>query len=155
MRSYFASLQRAKDLQPATLWPTHGAPVTDVPAFIDAFVAHRLDREAQVLAAVRDGVTMIPEIVKRLYVGVNPKLYKAAGRSVLAHLIKLADDGLVRFEGAQAGVSTPYFPVDGGPLPQPGGCMSCGSPQARDWATPDGPARLCPVCATEHGLGCP
>lgn len=111
MRDYFASLERARALLPATLWPTHGAPVTDVPPFIDAFVAHRLDREAQVLGAVRDGVALIPDMVKRLYVGVNEKLYKAAGRSVLAHLIKLVDDGVVTFEGDQPGVTTPYRPA--------------------------------------------
>ena len=111
MRDYFASLERARALQPASLWPTHGAPVTDVEPFIDAFVAHRLGREAQVLAAVRDGVPLIPDMVKRLYVGVNEKLYKAAGRSVLAHLIKLVDDGKVTFEGTQPGVTTPYRPV--------------------------------------------
>jgi glyoxylase-like metal-dependent hydrolase (beta-lactamase superfamily II) len=32
MRDYFASLQRVRDLQPAVLWPTHGAPVTDAQA---------------------------------------------------------------------------------------------------------------------------
>ncbi len=110
MRDYLSSLQRVKDLDPAVLWPTHGAPVTDARPFVDAFVAHRLDREAQVLGAVRDGVTMIPDMVRRLYVGVNEKLYKAAGRSVLAHLIKLVDDGVVTFEGSQPGVTTPYHP---------------------------------------------
>ena len=55
------------------------------------------------LAAVRDGVALIPDMVRRLYVGVNEKLYKAAGRSVLAHLIKLVDDGQVDFEGSAAG----------------------------------------------------
>jgi glyoxylase-like metal-dependent hydrolase (beta-lactamase superfamily II) len=111
MRDYFASLQRVKDLRPASLWPTHGAPVTDVPPFIDAFVAHRLEREAQVLAAVRDGVTLVPDMVRRLYVGVNERLYKAAGRSVLAHLIKLVADGQVVFDGVQPGVTTPYRPA--------------------------------------------
>jgi glyoxylase-like metal-dependent hydrolase (beta-lactamase superfamily II) len=111
MRDYFASLERVRALQPASLWPTHGSPVTDVEPFIDAFVAHRLGREAQVLDAVRDGVALIPDMVKRLYVGVNEKLYKAAGRSVLAHLIKLVDDGKVTFEGTQPGVTTPYRPV--------------------------------------------
>ena len=110
MRSYFASLQRVKDLDPAVLWPTHGAPVTDARPFIEAFVQHRLDREAGVLRAVRDGVTMIPDMVRLLYVGVNEKLHKAAGRSVLAHLIKLVDDGLVVCEGTQPGVTTPYRP---------------------------------------------
>lgn len=111
MRDYLASLQRVKDLDPATLWPTHGAPVTDARPFVEAFVQHRLDREAGVLQAVRDGVTMIPDMVRILYVGVNEKLYKAAGRSVLAHLIKLVDDGLVVYEGAQPGVTTPYRPT--------------------------------------------
>jgi hypothetical protein len=36
-----------------------------------------------------------------------------------------------------------------------GGCEACGSPQARSWSTPDGPARLCPPCATLNGIGCP
>ena len=111
MRDYFASLQRVKDLDPAVLWPTHGAPVTDARVFIDEFVQHRLDREAGVLRVVRDGVTLIPDMVRILYVGVNEKLYKAAGRSVLAHLIKLVADGLVVCEGAQPGVTTPYRPA--------------------------------------------
>lgn len=36
-----------------------------------------------------------------------------------------------------------------------GSCESCGSPQARVWSTPEGPARLCPPCATLNGIGCP
>jgi hypothetical protein len=36
-----------------------------------------------------------------------------------------------------------------------GPCASCGSPQAKVWSTPDGPARLCPPCATLNGIGCP
>ena len=110
MRDYLTSLQRVKDLDPAVMWPTHGAPVTDGTTFIDEFVQHRLAREAGVLAAVRAGTTMIPDIVKQLYVGVDPKLHRAAGRSVLAHLIKLVEDGAVTFEGVQPGITTPYYP---------------------------------------------
>ena len=36
-----------------------------------------------------------------------------------------------------------------------GPCMACGSPNARIYASPDGPARLCPPCAALNGLGCP
>lgn len=111
MRDYFASLQRVRDLAPAVLWPTHGSPVTDTAPFIDEFVQHRLAREVAVLAAVRGGITMVPDMVRRLYAGVDEKLHKAAGRSVLAHLIKLVDDGLVRVDGAQPGVTTPYHPT--------------------------------------------
>lgn len=111
MRSYFSSLDKVRVLAPGMLLPTHGEPVRDVPPFIDAFVAHRLEREAQVLAAVRGGTSLIPEIVCQLYAGVDEKLHRAAGRSVLAHLMKLTDDGLVRFEGERQGVKAFYLPT--------------------------------------------
>ncbi|MFM8310761.1 MAG: MBL fold metallo-hydrolase [Ilumatobacteraceae bacterium] len=111
MRDYFASLDRVRALAPAMMLPTHGAPVTDAAPFLEAFVAHRRGREAQVLAAVRDGVELIPDIVRLLYVGVSEKLYKAAGRSVLAHLIKLVDDGVVRHDGVRPGVTVRYRPA--------------------------------------------
>lgn len=108
MRAYLASLDKVAAMRASTLWPTHGSPVRDAAPFIDAFVEHRLEREAQVLAAVRDGVSLIPDMVRRLYVGVNEKLYRAAGRSVLAHLMKLEADGLVRHDGERPGVKTPW-----------------------------------------------
>ena len=75
------------------------------------FRSHRLDREAGVLAAVRGGTALVPDMVRQLYVGVNERLYKAAGRSVLSHLIKLADDGLVRFDGERPGVKVRWLPA--------------------------------------------
>ncbi|MFZ4812205.1 MAG: MBL fold metallo-hydrolase [Ilumatobacteraceae bacterium] len=95
MRAYFESLQKVRGRSDAVFWPTHGSPVTETRPFLDAFIAHRLDREAQVLRAVRDGQTSITEMVKVLYAGVREELHKPAGRSVLAHLIKLVDDGVV------------------------------------------------------------
>ena len=51
------------------------------------------------LDAVRSGLDAIPAIVAVLYAEVDEGLHKAAGRSVLAHLAKLADDGAVRVDG--------------------------------------------------------
>jgi glyoxylase-like metal-dependent hydrolase (beta-lactamase superfamily II) len=99
MRAYFESLRKVQTRADRVLWPTHGAPVTEPAPFLDAFLAHRLDREAQVLRAVRDGLTDIGAMVKVLYAGVREELHKPAGRSVLAHLIKLVDDGVVATEG--------------------------------------------------------
>ena len=45
---------------------------------------------------MRDGLVEIPAIVALLYEDVDEKLHKPAGRSVLAHLVKLVDDGAVR-----------------------------------------------------------
>jgi hypothetical protein len=100
MRAYFDSLHKVRGREDATFWPTHGSPVTDTGPFIDAFVAHRLEREAQVLGAVRSGLTGIGPIVEQLYADVRKELHKPAARSVLAHLVKLIDDALVTFDGS-------------------------------------------------------
>ncbi|HRE03360.1 MAG TPA: hypothetical protein PLV68_18840, partial [Ilumatobacteraceae bacterium] len=77
----------------ATLYPTHGNPVTDPQPFLAAYLAHRLAREAAVLDLVRAGVGSIRDMVDILYTDVARELHKAARRSVLAHLIKLVADG--------------------------------------------------------------
>ena len=53
------SLQAVRDRDFATLWPTHGAPVREVAPFIDAYAAHRREREAQILAELAAGTTRI------------------------------------------------------------------------------------------------
>ena len=112
MRAYFESLHRVAARNDATLWPTHGAPVTDPQPFLAAFLAHRLGREAQVLAAVRGGQTSIAAMVKVLYADVRKELHKPARRSVLSHLVKLVDDGLVAVaDGGRPTLRANYLPT--------------------------------------------
>ena len=108
MRDYIESLRKVMAREDASLWPTHGAPVTSPGPFLAAFLEHRLEREAQVLAAVRSGLSDIESMVKQMYADVREELHKAAGRSVLSHLIKLVDEGTVTAEGT--GKDTRYFP---------------------------------------------
>ena len=112
MRAYLDSLRKVQGRADGVFWPTHGAPVTETRPFLEAFLAHRLDREAQVVAAVRGGETSIPAMVRVLYAGVRDELHKPAGRSVLAHLIKLVDDGVVATDdGARPTLKAVYRPV--------------------------------------------
>lgn len=99
MRAYFDSLRKVQGRDDHVFWPTHGSPVTDTRPFVDAFIAHRLQREAAVLQRVRSGDTSIAVIVRTLYAEVARPLHKPAARSVLAHLHKLVADGLVVVEG--------------------------------------------------------
>ena len=108
MRTYLESLRKVRERADAVFWPTHGSPVTDTVPFVDAYIEHRLQREAAVLASVRAGTSLIPDIVAQLYASVPKKLHRAAGRSVLAHMVKLHADGLVTFDGAQPGVKVAY-----------------------------------------------
>ncbi len=109
MRAYIDSLRKVMARDDLSLWPTHGAPVMSPKPFLQAFLEHRLEREAQVIAAVRSGQSDIEGMVKQMYADVREELHKAAGRSVLSHLIKLVDDGVVTVEGK--GKDAKYFPT--------------------------------------------
>ena len=89
------SLRKLQARRDHILYPTHGAPVPDPAAFLEAYLEHRLEREKQILSSVADGVCSIPLIVERLYADVDRRLHPAAARSVLAHLIQLSEQGRV------------------------------------------------------------
>ena len=95
MRAYLASLDAVIARDFATIWPTHGPPITEVAPFLAAYRAHRLEREAQVLARLAAGDRTVGEMVPVLYAAVDRRLWPAASLSVLAHLIKLVEDGVV------------------------------------------------------------
>ena len=98
---YMASLRKLLARDDRVLYPTHGGPIRDPKPFLQAYIDHRLEREAQILACLRDGISAIPEMVARMYVDVDKRLHPAAARSVLAHLIQLELDGRVRNDGRQ------------------------------------------------------
>ncbi len=95
MGDYFASLEKVKARGFDTLWPTHGAPVREVTPFVDAYVAHRRAREAQIVEALTAGFTTIKAMVPSLYAAVDPRLHPAAAHSVLAHMLQLVKEGRV------------------------------------------------------------
>jgi glyoxylase-like metal-dependent hydrolase (beta-lactamase superfamily II) len=99
MSAYFASLRKVLERDDATLWPTHGKPVTNPKPFVRALITHRKMREGQILDTLKAGPSAIPAMVERLYASVPKVLHPAAGRSVLAHLIDLERQGRVRRDG--------------------------------------------------------
>jgi glyoxylase-like metal-dependent hydrolase (beta-lactamase superfamily II) len=100
MRAYMASLNKLLARDDAILWPTHGAPVRNPKPFVQAYIDHRLEREAQILSCLRDGISTIPDMVARMYADVDKRLHPAAARSVLAHLIQATEEGRVIAEPA-------------------------------------------------------
>jgi glyoxylase-like metal-dependent hydrolase (beta-lactamase superfamily II) len=105
MSAYLASLERLKTLRPRlkAIAPGHGHVIDDPQAAIQGYIDHRLERERQVLDALRArGSASIAEIVEDCYNDVPTELHPVARRTVWAHLRKLVDDGEVkgdRFEG--------------------------------------------------------
>ena len=99
MTDYMASLELVKARDFTTLWPTHGPPVLEVEPFIAAYIAHRRAREAQVLKAVSEGHGRIKDMVPVLYAEVDKRLWPAAARSVLGHIIDLERRGVLTTDG--------------------------------------------------------
>jgi glyoxylase-like metal-dependent hydrolase (beta-lactamase superfamily II) len=95
MADYLASLALLLDLRPERLYPGHGPLVPDAVARVEGYLAHRREREDQVLAALDAGDRTPAEVVARVYAEVDPGLHPAAELSVRAHLAKLAGEGRV------------------------------------------------------------
>jgi glyoxylase-like metal-dependent hydrolase (beta-lactamase superfamily II) len=93
MNAYLASLEKIRAMRLKAIAPGHGYLIEDPAAVIDEYVTHRLEREAQVIAALEAGDTTIAAIVERLYVGLVDELVPRARQSVHAHLRKLAAEG--------------------------------------------------------------
>jgi glyoxylase-like metal-dependent hydrolase (beta-lactamase superfamily II)/8-oxo-dGTP pyrophosphatase MutT (NUDIX family) len=92
MAEYERQLARLRALAPRTLFPAHGPPAPDAGARLSAYLAHRRDREALVVAALAGGGSL-DEITARAYPDVPAAAHPVASRSCLAALIKLAAQG--------------------------------------------------------------
>lgn len=100
MAAYMNSLDRLRRRPERRYIPAHGPDIPDGPAFARALLGHRRHREAAILRRLAEAPSTVPALVAALYTGLDPRLVPAAGRSVLAHLIKLEAEGKVACEGA-------------------------------------------------------
>jgi ribonuclease/clavin/mitogillin len=96
---YLASLERLLAESPGAIYPAHGPRIADGKAKILEYIAHRREREAQILAVLAQGITQIPEMVRRIYAGYPETLFPAASMSVASHLRKLEREGRVARDG--------------------------------------------------------
>jgi glyoxylase-like metal-dependent hydrolase (beta-lactamase superfamily II) len=102
MSDYMASLDKlALRTEPVYL-PGHGGAVREAPRFVRYYIRHRQAREASILRRLAKGEADIPAIVRAVYIGLDSRLTKAAGLSVLAHLEDLVARGLVATDGEPA-----------------------------------------------------
>ncbi len=97
MQDYLDSLKHLQELDLAAIVPAHGPTINDPQALLAEYIAHRLQREQQViqeLEVLPRGAT-IPQMVPHIYMDVDASLHALAARSVEAHLLKLEREGLV------------------------------------------------------------
>jgi glyoxylase-like metal-dependent hydrolase (beta-lactamase superfamily II) len=93
---YMRSLERILEVDPSSIYPAHGPRIEAARPKVEEYLAHRLDRERQVLGALAAGDRDAMSMVHRIYVGYPESLHRAAASSVTSHLKKLERDGRVR-----------------------------------------------------------
>ncbi len=97
---YMHSLERLLAEQPSAIYPAHGPLIRDGKAKLREYIDHRNQREQEILAALRAGLSEIPEIVARVYAAYPAALHLPARSSVCSHLRKLEREGRVQRTGA-------------------------------------------------------
>ena len=94
MRLYLQSLRRLLTMPVATLAPGHGTLIPGAHAEIERVIAHRLQRESKLAGVLtRRGEATLDELLPEVYDDVPAALHRLARYSLLAHAIKLAEDG--------------------------------------------------------------
>jgi len=102
MSDYMASLEKVARRPETVYLPGHGGIIRDAPRYARSYIRHRQDREASILHRLAKGDADIPTLVRAIYIGLDPRLTKAAGLSVLAHLEDLVARSLVATDGTPA-----------------------------------------------------
>ncbi len=103
MLDYLNSLKRLQAFEIAEMLPAHGPAVANPQAKIAEYIAHRLEREQQIIQALASSGTgeTISHLVAEIYQDVDPRLHPVAAYSVQSHLLKLEKEGRVEHRGEE------------------------------------------------------
>jgi glyoxylase-like metal-dependent hydrolase (beta-lactamase superfamily II) len=100
MRLYLESLRRLREMPLVSLAPGHGALMRDAVGEIDRVIAHRLAREARFVRALEvRGAATLDELLPEVYEDVPRFMHVYASYSLLAHAVKLTEEGRVEVSG--------------------------------------------------------
>ncbi|MEL6374460.1 MAG: MBL fold metallo-hydrolase [Pseudomonadota bacterium] len=99
MGDYLQALERLLQRDDEVFFPGHGGQLTTPQRVVKAFIVHRHWRESAIHGAIKKGRHTVDAIVEQVYAGIDPKLKRAAGLSVLAHVHHLMERGLVNCDG--------------------------------------------------------
>jgi glyoxylase-like metal-dependent hydrolase (beta-lactamase superfamily II) len=93
LAGYLNGLRRLGERDLVAIGPGHGPAVEDPAAKLEQYIAHRLDRERRLLAALDDGLRSEDELLGRVWDDAPAILRPATAATLAAHLDKLADEG--------------------------------------------------------------
>ncbi|GBD10500.1 putative polyketide biosynthesis zinc-dependent hydrolase PksB [bacterium HR23] len=99
MALYLQTLRTLLEYEPTVICPGHGPLVRNPRAKIQELIQHRLEREAQILNALRDGPKTLETLREEVYPELEPRLHTMARNQLRTHLAKLQKEGRVALEG--------------------------------------------------------
>ncbi len=93
LSGYLDALERLRARHPIAIGPGHGPVILDPDDRLAAYIAHRLDREERLLAALAAGRRTVAELLDYAWADVAEELRAAAAVTLAAHLDKLREEG--------------------------------------------------------------
>ncbi|OUD08235.1 hypothetical protein BVC71_14870 [Marivivens niveibacter] len=96
LTDFMASCAMLLDRPSRRYFPAHGDPIDRPHDRVREIMAHRKSREAQILDALKNGTNTAAALVQAIYHDIDPKLWPAAERNIIAHLIDLVGQNRVR-----------------------------------------------------------
>jgi glyoxylase-like metal-dependent hydrolase (beta-lactamase superfamily II) len=108
MAAYMQSLELLLERDDAVYWPTHGPSIIDPKTHVRAYIAHRIEREEQILKCIDEGTHNIRDMVPLMYRDTPEFMYPAAARSVLAAMENLLGKGQVVADGEEPSMDSVY-----------------------------------------------
>ena len=99
MDDYLVSLKKLLSRNEDRFFPTHGPIIDNPKKLVNDYISHRLDRERQIIDAIKKGNNKISDIVKLIYKDVDQSLHPAAAMSTLAHLKRMESNQEVTVQG--------------------------------------------------------
>lgn len=93
LRGYLAALSALREQSLDVICPGHGPLVTDPHAKLEAYIAHRLAREAALVAALDRGLRGVDALLDDVWSDAPDDLRLAALVTLAAHLEKLDEEG--------------------------------------------------------------
>jgi glyoxylase-like metal-dependent hydrolase (beta-lactamase superfamily II) len=95
MAQYLDSLRRLRAIGATSIRPGHGPLIEAPEAYVEEYIAHRLEREAMVLSSLGNEPLTAGQLLPVAYADTPEAMFPVAARSLAAHLEKLAREGKV------------------------------------------------------------
>jgi glyoxylase-like metal-dependent hydrolase (beta-lactamase superfamily II) len=95
LSEYLDGLRRLRAMDLARICPGHGDEVSDPAAKLDAYLAHRAERERKLLAAVQSGITDEDGLLDAAWDDAPAAVRQFAAITLRAHMEKLRSDGRI------------------------------------------------------------